>query len=350
MAYVLDGCDRVVSAADLERLLDKVTSSAGEGGSLFPSDSVSWKVNREAGLFLAAGYATLLQLAHPWVASAIAEHSKTLHDPIGRFHQTFRVMFTLAFGSVEQASTTARHMHRKHQDIRGTMPHAVGEFAAGSGYEANTINALLWVYATLIDTSVRAYNLILPPLTSEEREQYYAESRMSASFFGIPPDAWPRDWQRFVEYRDSMFACDTLAVSPVARDIAEQVLSGAGSWLRIPSWYRALTAHLLPERLREEFGLVYGEREKRSAERALSWMRSIYLLLPDGVRFVGPYREALAKLNGKSRPSLSVRVSNKLWVGEASLFSLNTSKQFEVQVEQAFRPAPSRTKEKNFHR
>src|SRR5208282_1576948 len=124
--------------------------------------SVSWKINREAGLFLAAGRATLLQLAHPWVAAAIAEHSRTLHDPIGRFHQTFRIMFTVSFGSVEQAKAAARHLHLRHQGIHGTMPETVGAFAAGSPYEANELHALCWVYATLIDSSVMAYNLILP--------------------------------------------------------------------------------------------------------------------------------------------------------------------------------------------
>jgi uncharacterized protein (DUF2236 family) len=314
--------DSHVSASDLERLLDEVKrSAAGPGVGLFGPDSISWRINREAGLFLAAGYATLLQLAHPWVAAAIAEHSTTLPDPIGRFHQTFRVMFTISFGSVEQAIAVARHLHSRHQSIYGMMPEAVGAFAAGSRYEANQVHALLWVYATLIDSAVMAYDLVLPALTSADRDQYYAESRMSATFFGIPLNAWPRDWRRFEEYMESMYASDRLAVSPVARDIAAQVLTGAGSWLRIPSWYRALTAHLLRPRLRAEFGLVYGEMEQRSAERALRWMRRIHRHLPESVRFVGPYREAVGRLHGRSSPSLSVRLSNRLWIGEASLFS-----------------------------
>ena len=145
-----------VSASDLERLLGEAKrSAAGTSAGLFGPDSVSWKINREAGLFLAAGRATLLQLAHPWVAAAIAEHSTTLHDPIGRFHQTFRVMFTISFGSVEQAIAVARHLHSRHQGIRGTMPETVGAFAAGSRYEANEVHALLWVYATLIDSTRR---------------------------------------------------------------------------------------------------------------------------------------------------------------------------------------------------
>jgi len=311
-----------VSAADLEHLLGELNRAAGgASGELFGADSISWRVNREAGLFLAAGYATLLQLAHPWVAAAIAEHSKTLHDPIGRFHQTFRVMFTLSFGPIEHAMAMARRMHHRHQSIRGTMPETVGGLAKGSRYDANEVQALLWVYATLIDTSVLAHDLILPALTSDERERYYAESRTSAAFFGIPLGVWPPDWRRFEEYKHSMFASATLAVSPVARDIATQVLSGAGSWLRIPSWYRALTAHLLPAQLREQFGLAYGESERRSAERVLSWIRRVYPRLPESVRFVGPYREALGRINGRPHASVSVRLSNRLWVGETTLFS-----------------------------
>src|SRR5271169_941803 len=140
MIDMLDGPARIIQAADLERLLEEVKrSAAGASGGLFGPDSVSWKINREAGLFLAAGRATLLQLAHPWVAAAIAEHSRTLHDPIGRFHQTFRVMFTMSFGSVEQAGATARHLHLRHQSIYGRMPETVGAFAQGSRYEANQV-------------------------------------------------------------------------------------------------------------------------------------------------------------------------------------------------------------------
>jgi uncharacterized protein (DUF2236 family) len=328
MIDMLDGPARIIQAADLERLLDGVKRSAAVISSgLFGPDSVSWNVNREAGLFLAAGRAILMQLAHPWVAAAIAEHSRTLHNPIGRFHQTFRVMFTMSFGSLEQAIGTARHLHLRHQSIRGTMPEAVGAYARDSRYEANEIRALLWVYATLIDCSVMAYDLILPALTSGERERYYTESRISAAFFGIPPDVWPRDWREFEDYMESMYLSDALAVSPVARHLARQVLSGAGSWLQPPFWYRALTTELLPARLREEFQLSYGEREQRSAARARRWLPAIYRALPVSVRFVGPYLEVQGKLHGRPRPGLAVRLSNRLWIGQPALFSPSDGRQ-----------------------
>src|SRR5271166_3734725 len=199
------GSSHVVCTAELESLLDELKrQAAGDREGLFGANSVSWKINRESALFLAAGRAALLQLAHPWVAAAIAEHSRTLHDPIGRFHQTFRVMFTMSFGTTDQAVAAARHLHRRHTGIRGKMPEAVGPFAEGSAYEANEVGALRWVYATLVDSALLAYELVLPPLTPAEREQYYAESRATAALFGIPREELPGSWRDFSTYFESM--------------------------------------------------------------------------------------------------------------------------------------------------
>ena len=316
----------VVSEAALERLLDEVrNSAAGSAHGIFGPASVSWKVNRESALFLAAGRAALLQLAHPWVAAAIAEHSTTLGDPIGRFHRTFRVMFTMVFGSLEQALGASRRLQRRHSSIRGKLPEAVGRFAEGSPYEANEIAALRWVYATLVDSALVAYELVLPPLTEPEREQYYGESRTMAALFGISGNCLPSDWLEFKTYVESTCESSLLAVGPGARDMAHQLQRGAGSWLRPPFWYRALTTRLLPPRLREEFQLAYGNREELSAARAMRWLPKIYRRLPASIRFVGPYQEVQAKLRGKSHPGLTVRLSNRLWVGEATLLSFNES-------------------------
>ena len=287
----------MVSPAELERLLDEVKrSSADEAHGILGPDSVSWKVNRESALFLAAGRAALLQLAHPWVAAAIAEHSRTLHDPIGRFHQTFRVMFTMSFGTVEQAIAAARHLHRRHSSICGKITETVGPFAEGSTYEANEMGALRWVYATLVDSALLAYELVLPPLTQAEREQYFAESQSSAALFGIPREELPPTWRDFVSYVESMLQSNTLTVSRAAREMAHELQRGAGLWLRPPFWYRALTTELLPARLRQEFQLPYGEREQRSAARAVRRLTGIYRRLPASVRFVGPYLETQTKL------------------------------------------------------
>jgi uncharacterized protein (DUF2236 family) len=76
-----------------------------------------------------------------------------------------------------------------------------------------------------------------------------------------------------------------------------------------------LTTHLLPERLRGEFGLSFGEREQRSMNLALARIRRLYPRLPMRIRAVGPYQEALARLQGERQPDLAVRWLNRLWIG-----------------------------------
>jgi uncharacterized protein (DUF2236 family) len=314
----------IVYEAALERLLKEVKSSAESSThGIFGPGSVSWKVNRESALFLAAGRAALLQLAHPWVAAAISEHSTTLDDPVGRFHRTFSVMFTMVFGSVEQALAASRLLHRRHAGIRGTLSETAGHFAAGSPYEANEIAALRWVYATLVDSALIAYELVLPALPEAEREQYYEESKTMAALFGIPRACLPLHWQDFKSYFESTCDSDLLAVSSGARDMARQLQRGAGTWLRPPFWYRALTISLLPHRLRKGFQFSYGNNEETSAARAVSWFPKVYRRLPDSIRFVGPYQEVQARLQGKSHPGLTVRLTNRLWVGAPALFGPN---------------------------
>src|SRR5580700_3407648 len=94
-----------VSCAESESLRAALERLPGEPrNGFFGPDSVTWRVNRESAVFLGAGRAALLQLAHPWVAASLAQHSNLLHDPIGRFHSTFRVIYTMLFGSRAQAS------------------------------------------------------------------------------------------------------------------------------------------------------------------------------------------------------------------------------------------------------
>jgi len=307
----------VVSEDDLERQLEIVRSGSARClAGVFGPGSMFWHIDREAAVFLGAGRALLLQLAHPWVAAAIAQHSRTLADPIGRFHRTFSVVFTMVFGTTEQALAAARRLHRRHAEISGVLSERVGAFAAGSGYWANDVAALRWVHATLIDTALLTHDLVHPPLAAEDLDRYWTEARLFAALFGIPQSALPQNWAEFAADNGRMWRSEILTVSSAARSIADALISRPGTRLRLPFWYRALSAGLLPPRLREGFGLRYGEVEQRAAERALSVFRRIYPSIPARLRFVGPYQEAYARLAGHPRPGRLTRLSNRLWIGQ----------------------------------
>ncbi|WBL82537.1 DUF2236 domain-containing protein [Bradyrhizobium xenonodulans] len=310
----------MVTEKDLEAALDLVRAdAAGPVAGVFGPASVTWQIDREAVNFLGAGRALLLQLAHPWVAAAIAEHSKTLADPIGRFHRTFDIVFAMVFGSLDRALLSSWQLHRRHSMIVGEMPETVGPFAVGSRYCANDIPSLRWVHATLVETALMAHDLVLPQLSVDERERYWSESRMYGALFGLTGDDLPSDWSGFAAYTAAMAQSETLTVSPAAREIAAQIFGGARPWLRPPRWYRALTARLLPERLRAGFGFELDERDKRAAENALIWIRRVYPKLPDRLRYVGPYQEAQARLRGELEPDWMTRCLNRVWIGRPQM-------------------------------
>jgi uncharacterized protein (DUF2236 family) len=283
----------------------------------FGPGSITWQVNRESAVFLAAGRAALLQLAHPWVAAALAQHSTLIDDAIGRFHSTFRVIYTMLFGTRAQAIAASKQLYQRHTGIRGQLP-------GGGHYEANEVAAMVWVYATLVESAVLAYEFVLPPLLPAEREQYYAESRRMAALFSIPADALPQNWIAFVEYVAAMFDSPQLSVDSTALALSHSVLSGVGTWVHPPHWYHALTTYWMSPRLRAAFALQFGASEKRAVDRAARRLPGFYLHLPGRLRFVGPFHEADDRLRGHT-PGVLTRTSNRFWMGQPRLLYSNFS-------------------------
>jgi uncharacterized protein (DUF2236 family) len=311
----------IVTTEGLERELNLVRASAINSRSgIFGPQSAMWRIDREAAIFLGAGRALLLQLAHPWVAAAIEQHSHTFTDPIARFHRTFGIIFNMVFGSLEDSLAVAQQLHRRHAAITGTLSSVAGPFAAGSAYFANSLPALRWVWATLTDTALVVYRLVLTPPSRNLRDRYYADSRLFAALFGIPQEYLPPDWQSFSAYVEEMAQSDTLTVTATARSIAHRLLAGTDLRFPIPRSYKALTAGLLPAALRERFGLFYGVAERRPAQQLIRWAQRAYPLLPERLRYVGPYYEALARLAGRPRPDYLTQFSNHLWIGRGQLY------------------------------
>jgi uncharacterized protein (DUF2236 family) len=221
----------------------------------------------------------------------------------------------MIFGTLAQALAASRHLFHLHTRIEGEIPASVAIYTQGARYQANEVNALLWVFATLIESALLAHDAVLPPLATDQREAYYAESKIIAALFGIPPEALPADWSAFEAYNRSMLTSGALGVNALSRDLAHRVLYGKGSWVPVPAWYRAFTAASLPAQLREEFELPFGPREVKLADRARLWLPRIYRRLPEALRFVGPYHEANARLRGH-RVSALTHASNRFWMGQ----------------------------------
>src|SRR2546423_8796382 len=69
--------------------------------------SIAWQLGGDLAVFLGGGRAALLQIAYPAVAHAIDQHSRTKTDVVGRFQRTFRHVFAMVFGELDDALVAA---------------------------------------------------------------------------------------------------------------------------------------------------------------------------------------------------------------------------------------------------
>lgn len=292
---------------------------------LFGPDSMMWRLSRHA-LFGAhgSGRALLLQIAHPWVTRGVDEHSNTRADPLGRAKRTFTSVLSIVYGNLDQATKYARAVHNIHSRIQGQMDYEAGAFGEGTRYQANEAHALLWVHATLWDTTVMMYELFRRPLTQEEKDQFYEETRLFAYMFGIPDEILPPDWNAFMEYNQAMWNSDQLTVTDATRELTSFLfdplhftLAPAMTWLKIA------TAATLPARLREDFGLQYGKKEKLLFAGGRKILSVAEPAAPGIIRNGPAYIEATRRIRGLPS-TLLTRAFTRAIFGRPELVALKT--------------------------
>lgn len=272
---------------------------------LFGPGSASWEVNREAVLLLGGPRALLLQLAHPLVAAGVADHSDFRRDPMSRLARTLDVTLGMTFGSRERAEALAVRLHEVHRRVSGVLTEATSAFAAGTPYRALDPELLLWVHATLIDSTFVAYRRFVGPLPLPLRRAYYQESKRLAALFGIPEAAMPRDLAAFRRYFRGMLSGPALEPTATARSLAQAVLHpGKPLWLRPFGPLTGLVAAgLLPPRMREAYGLRWGRRERRAWRLLQSGIRMTLPWTPSTLRVWRATRIAEARVGTEATAS-----------------------------------------------
>lgn len=233
------------------------------------SNPVARKINREAVVILGWGRAVLLQLAHPLVAAAIADYSKFHRESggfVGRARRTIGAMLALTFGPPDDLKAAIGRINGIHDQVHGTLADSVGIFPAGTPYSARDPHLLLWVHATLIESIVTTYELLVGPLTTIEKDTYIVEAAWLAHELGVDPADVPRDYAGIQAYLWQMYASGEIAVGATAATLSGSLLSpplgpAAAPLFRLT---RLVTVGLLPEDIRVAYGFHVGCRTRAS--------------------------------------------------------------------------------------
>lgn len=266
---------------------------------LFGPDSITWRINRENVLVLGGGRALVLQVAHPLVGAGVAQHSNYRKDPWRRLFRTLDRTTAVVFGSSEEAEEAASAVRNVHGRVEGSTDSEAGAFPAGTPYRARDPKLLMWVHATLIDTSILVYDRFVARLSIAERERYYEEQKAMAEAFGVPRSEQPETFADFNEYFATVVE-DQLAVTDVVRDVLDSIqnpeVPGGAMTLRL-AWpllepVRMATAGMLPGRLRRDLGMAERPLESRVLGAQARLLRAALPLVPGLMREFPRAREA----------------------------------------------------------
>ena len=253
---------------------------------LFPADSLTRQINRQAVLLLAGGRALLLQVAHPLVAAGVAAHSRFEHQPLQRLWRTLNLTLTVVFGSAGEGLAAVHGIERAHARVHGVLDAARGPFPRGTPYAAGDPALQLWVHATLVDSALVAYQRFVGRLTPDAQAQFYDESRRTARLFGLPAELIPATHADFRAYMRGMLRGPTLTVGREARAIAAALLSPPLPFglRQAAGATRLFTVGLLPPAIRRRYGYRWGAWQARTLDLAAAALRAGAPLLPAVLR------------------------------------------------------------------
>ncbi len=305
----------VVTREELEASLAALAREIREPreGILGPR-STAWRLGGDLAVFL-GGRAALLQLAHPMVAYAVDHHSHTRADVVGRFQRTFRNVFAMIFGELDDALTAARRVHNIHTRIHGSIPQQIGAWAAGSPYHANDVDALRWVHATLVDTTIAVRERLDGALPTALKDSYIVEMNRFAALFGIPRDRLPDGWAAHETYMQHMLGSNVLAVSPAAREMATFLMGRGGTQPQPPlgRFAEALTATMLPRHLARDFGLTRTRLSVTGVKLGLAAFAPMYRMLPRPVVAIPARAMASRRIKGQPPSKLASWTERQLF-------------------------------------
>jgi uncharacterized protein (DUF2236 family) len=230
---------------------------ASRDGYFQPESVIRRLANSPVVPLLGGGPAVLLQVAHPLVAAGVVCHSDYKNDLWQRLLRTLRALYLIVYGSKEEAERAGEAVRTVHAHVHGTTRERLGPFPVGTPYSASDPDLMLWVHATLVEASLAAHRRFVARLTPDEEETYYGEMALVARLFGLPRTTVPARLSDFRDYLDAQLSGREICVTTPAREVATVILQAplpAPLRVLVPA-HRLATAALLPQSLREEYGL-----------------------------------------------------------------------------------------------
>jgi uncharacterized protein (DUF2236 family) len=252
-----------------------------------------WRAFNDIRMLSTAGYATLLQVAHPTVGHGVHQYSSFTKDPWGRLLRTLDYVHGTVYGGPELAGSIGARVRNLHKTIKGERPD-------GSRFSAMEPDAFAWVHATLAAAIVEGRRVFATPMTVGEKEDFWAEWLRVGRLVGVRTRDLPSEWAGFDEYFDRTVR-EVLEWTPAVPEVLDTLArSGPPDLPRMPRpvWnvirlpmafqLRVTTVGLMPEKARSKLGLRMSGRDRAVFSSLASLSRASAPLVRGPLAEFGP--------------------------------------------------------------
>ncbi|KIV99424.1 uncharacterized protein PV09_08856 [Verruconis gallopava] len=197
--------------------------------------------------------AIMMQWLKYGLARGSVEHSNFGERVLRRGIETGRYMTAAVYGTYEEKAAITSLVHKYHSRVRGKADEQ------GPDYMADDPELHRWTAATLFWAFSTVYEMVFKPMPREWHERLMQECSIFATSLRMPTEMWFTKLDDFWEYWNHNVA--TLEVTDWARRLMKQLLwpkvplllAPASAWIN--NYMRSFTIQMLPDRIREGYGL-----------------------------------------------------------------------------------------------
>lgn len=221
----------------------------------------------------------------PYVGTSSSTRAK--ERPFARLSATAEDFESIYFGDRDEADRVLAKVRRMHAGVRGELPHDEGAFPAGTPYDAFDPELMLWTMAVLADSSRVCFEALVRPLTLREREDLWQDWIRFGELFGMPRSVAPATADAFDEWMGAKLDGAEFHVTEEARVVGRAIATDmpVPGRLRLGSrGTNLVVVGLLPERVREAFGLRWTPRHARAHRLLTGAVRTGLRVAPERVR------------------------------------------------------------------
>ncbi|RDW93787.1 oxygenase MpaB family protein [Aspergillus mulundensis] len=238
------------------------------------------KILQEGVLFVASGPALLLQAAHPGFSTTANTSTNLTTELTTSLHATLSYIACLVFGTAEEKEALLGRLRLGQPPLQSSP---------SSTPSSRPPASQLWLLATLYATATDFYQRIYGSFDYRTAEAAYDEfgvvlRHLSPTILPSDQALWPSTRAEFWKYWDAELP--KLAVSAAAHDVATELARWdlpRGVGLTRPV-LRAITIEMLPENIREGYGLKSTFGTRRLYATAMGLLKPVYPCIPRGWR------------------------------------------------------------------